>query len=78
MPDKCQLNSYFHSAMEETTVKKLDFGPKNVYRLITVPELPSHDYQVHVMSGDKTQEFRSVIRTLYDRSLTVHLPGIGY
>jgi hypothetical protein len=64
--------------MEATAIKKLDFGPKNVYRLITVPELPSRDFQVHVISGGKTQEFRSIMRTLYGNSLAVHSPGIGY
>jgi len=64
--------------MEATAVKKLDFGPKNVYRLITLSQLPSHDCQVHIMSGGKMQDFRSIIRKVCDDSLAVHSPGIGY
>ena len=78
MPDKSQLNGYCQRAMDATAVKKLDFGPKNVYRLISVPKLPSHYYQVHIMSGGKTKEFRIIIRTLYDDSLAVLPTGIGY
>jgi hypothetical protein len=64
--------------MEATAVKKLDFGQKNVYRLIIVPELPSNHYQVDIMSGGKTQELRRIARTPYDHSLAVHYPEIGY
>jgi hypothetical protein len=64
--------------MEATAVKELDFGQKNVYRLITVPELPSHDYQVHIMSGGKTRERRGIARKPYDDSLAVHYPESGH
>jgi hypothetical protein len=79
VPDNSQLNGCYHRAMQATAVKKLDFGQKNVYRLITVPELPSNDYQVDIiiMSGGKTQELRSIARTPFDHSLAVHYPEIG-
>jgi hypothetical protein len=45
--------------MEALTVRKLDFGQKNVYRVIRVQKLPPRDYQVHITPDGKAQEFRS-------------------
>jgi hypothetical protein len=78
MPDNSQLNGYWHRAMEAQTVRKLDFGPKNVYRLVTVAKFSSPDDQVRVMPSGKTQEVRSIRRTVCDGCLAVHFPEVCY